>query len=107
MLHVPCYGHDQLVITAVLNAALAAWDAYLAAEPNGQLVVEATYNRALCLVRLGRLADARTALLPFARGEVAPAGYRRAEAKALIERIDRRTNSLNGTRGCGDDPACE
>ena len=68
-------------------ATLAAWDAYLAAEPAGRFVLEARYNRALVLVRLDRYGDARIALEPFARGEVAPAGYRQREATALFERI--------------------
>lgn len=80
-------------------AALAAWDAYLAASPRGAFAIEARYNRALCLVKLGRLDEARTALAPFAAGEVAPAGYRRDEAARLIERIDHRlANSVNGSR---------
>ncbi|MEO8554557.1 MAG: hypothetical protein ABI678_31490 [Kofleriaceae bacterium] len=78
--------------------ALDALDDYLAKEPAGQFVVEAKYNRALCLIHLDRLSDAKLALLPFAAGEVAPAGYRQSEAKTLIEKIDRRTNSLNGTK---------
>jgi hypothetical protein len=69
--------------------ALAAWDAYLAAEPHGRFSVEARYNRALVLIRLGRYADARAALGPFARGEIAPAGYRQAEAEQLVERLAR------------------
>jgi hypothetical protein len=68
---------------------LAAWDAYLAAEPAGRFSVEARYNRAIMLVRLGRYADARAALGPFARGEVEPAGYRQTEAEALVERLAR------------------
>jgi hypothetical protein len=68
-------------------AALSAWDAYLAAEPAGRFAVEARYNRALCLLRLGRVAEARAALVPFARGEVEPAGYRQTEAAALVDRI--------------------
>ena len=70
-------------------AALAAWDAYLAAEPRGQFSVEARYNRALLLVRLGRHAEARAALLPFARGGVVPEGYRQPEAEQLVERLAR------------------
>jgi hypothetical protein len=70
--------------------ALAAWDAYLAAEPSGRFAVEARYNRALLLVRLGRFAEARTALEPFARGSVEPAGYRQREATMLIDRLDHR-----------------
>jgi hypothetical protein len=37
------------------------------------------------LVRLGRNAEARTALEPFASG--AFGGYRKAEASALLERL--------------------
>jgi hypothetical protein len=70
-------------------AALAAWDAYLAAEPDGRFSIEARYNRALVLVRLGRYAEARDALAPFARGETASPGYRRAEAEQLVERLAR------------------
>lgn len=68
-------------------AALAAWDAYLAAEPDGRFAVEASYNRALVLVRLGRYAQAREALAAFARGDVVPAGYRQAEAAQLVQRL--------------------
>ncbi|HEX3760391.1 MAG TPA: hypothetical protein VHW23_16860 [Kofleriaceae bacterium] len=68
-------------------AALVAWDAYLAAEPDGRFSIEARYNRALMLVRLGRYAEARAALVPYARGEVMPAGYRQAEAEQLVERL--------------------
>jgi hypothetical protein len=62
--------------------ALAAWDAYLAAYPHGVFAPEARYNRALCLLRLGRRADATRALRPFADGRFG--GYRRAEAEALL-----------------------
>ena len=76
-------------------AALAAWDAYLAAEPTGRFAIEARYNRALCLVRLARLAEGRDALLPFAHGEVEPAGYRRDEAQQMVDKIT--PNLVNGT----------
>ena len=69
------------------DVTLAAWDAYLAAEPAGRFSVEARYNRAILLVRLGRYADERAALGPFARGEVEPAGYRQTEAEALAEAL--------------------
>jgi hypothetical protein len=68
-------------------AALEAWDAYLAAEPGGRFAVEARYNRAIALVRLGRYAEARRALEPFARGEVTPVGYRQTEAAQLVDRL--------------------
>jgi hypothetical protein len=65
--------------------ALAGWDAYLAAAPSGPFAPEARYNRALSLVRLGRNAEARTALAPFASGTYG--GYRKDEANALLERL--------------------
>ncbi|MEO8701283.1 MAG: hypothetical protein ABI867_14640 [Kofleriaceae bacterium] len=67
-------------------AVLAAWDAYLAAEPSGRFAVEARYNRALMLARLGRYSEAHDALAPYARGEIAN-GYRKAEAQQLVERL--------------------
>ncbi|APR76600.1 Hypothetical protein A7982_01947 [Minicystis rosea] len=63
--------------------ALAAWDRYLAAAPRGPMVLEARYNRAIALYRLGRKADAAAALRPFAEGDYG--SYRRDEAKALLE----------------------
>ena len=71
------------------RAALAAWDRYLAAHPRGSFALEARYNRALCLVRLGRHDAARQALAPFAAGDVG-GGYRRTEASALLEALDGR-----------------
>jgi hypothetical protein len=68
-------------------AALAAWDEYLRASPAGRLVVEARYNRAIALVRLGRRAEAESALAPFARGEV-NGGYRAREARELLDALN-------------------
>jgi hypothetical protein len=68
--------------------ALAAWDAYLAAYPDGKLSLEARWNRAVLLVRLGRAADARLALTPFATG--AEHGYRQREAADLLARLPQR-----------------
>jgi hypothetical protein len=76
------HGRDHI-------AALAAWDAYLAAEPTGRFAIEARFNRGIVLARLGRYADALAALEPFARGAVEPAGYRRDEAAQLVERLGR------------------
>ncbi|WP_437961680.1 hypothetical protein WME76_19945 [Sorangium sp. So ce119] len=64
-------------------AALAAWNDYLAAAPRGRFAVEAQYNRALCLVRLGRTDEARRALEPFAQG--AFGGYRQTESRSLLD----------------------
>ena len=64
-------------------AALAAWDAYRAAEPRGPLAVDARYDRGLCLLRLGRKEEARVALAPFADGKYG--SYRQKEARALLD----------------------
>jgi hypothetical protein len=65
------------------GAAVAAWDRYLADFPAGSFATDARFNRALCLVRLGRQTEARAALLPFANA--APGSYRQAEASALLQ----------------------
>jgi len=68
------------------EAALAAWDAYLAAGSTGTFAIEARFNRGIVLVRLARYAEAIAALAPFARGEVAN-GYRHEEAAELVTRL--------------------
>lgn len=64
--------------------ALAAWDAYLADAPSGRFAPEARYNRALCLIRLGRRGEAEVALRPIAGS----GGYRSSEALQLLQAID-------------------
>ena len=68
------------------DSALSAWDRYLAAYPRGRFALEARYNRALCLVRAGRDAEAREALEPFVRGT--HGGYRQGEATDLARALD-------------------
>ena len=66
--------------------AVIAWDRYLAAAgPEGSFTLEARYNRAIDLVKLGRSEEARLALAPFARGEYG--NYRREEATRLLESL--------------------
>jgi len=62
--------------------ALAAWDDYLRRYPQGTFEPEARFNRAICLVRLRRFAQAERALRSFADGRLD--GYRRAEAEQLL-----------------------
>ena len=82
------------------SAARAAWDAYLAAAPRGRFATFAHYNRALCLLRLGRTAEARSALALFASG--AFGGYRRAEAQSLLDALNA---SSAGSASPAGDPA--
>lgn len=63
-------------------AALRAWDGYLASYPKGPYAPEAAYNRAICLLRLSREAEAKKALEPFATGQYG--SYRRKEASLLL-----------------------
>lgn len=67
--------------------ALAAWDRYLDAAPNGRFAPEARYNRALSLVRLGRHAEAKKELAVFANGGYGE--YRKSEARALLDAMER------------------
>ena len=66
--------------------ALAAWEGYLHAAPAGALAPEARWNRAICLLRLGRKPQARIALEHFAHG--AEGGYRQAEATKLLAALE-------------------
>jgi hypothetical protein len=66
--------------------ALVAWDAYLARYGQGSFAPEARYNRALCLVRLGRRRLAVQALRHFAEGVLG--GYRRREACLLLDQLE-------------------
>ena len=72
--------------------ALSAWERYLKDAPRGRFALEARYNRALCLVRLGRADEAIAALAEFAAGE--HQGYRQTEAQALIAALRHRHRSL-------------
>ena len=67
------------------GVALQRWNAYLAAAPTGRFAPEASYNRALCLVRLGQHGAAMAALAPFVSGSYG--AYRQAEAKRIVEAL--------------------
>jgi hypothetical protein len=65
--------------------ALVAWDRYIPLAGKSPLLVDARWQRALCLVRLGRADEAREALEPFARGELG--AYRRDEARTILDTL--------------------
>jgi TolA-binding protein len=81
--HVYARAHEAHFVANDPHAALVAWNRYLATYPRGTFVLEARYNRALCLLRLGRSDEGVTALRPFADG--AYGSYRRQEATTLID----------------------
>jgi TolA-binding protein len=67
--------------------AVDAWAAYLTAAPRGRFAPEARYNHALCLIRLGRYEQARSALAPFAHGHFGT--YRQRDAQELLNALGR------------------
>lgn len=66
-------------------AVLALWDDYLARFAAGRLAPEARWNRAILLVRVGRVDAARAALASFASG--AEGGYRQRDAEDLLRTL--------------------
>jgi hypothetical protein len=75
-------AHRAHFIDQAPAQALAAWNDYLRRYPRGSLAPEAQFNRALCLVRLGRFDEATRALQAFAAGQ--PDGYRQADVERLL-----------------------
>jgi hypothetical protein len=80
--------------------ALIAWDLYLQHYPQGLFAPEARFNRALCLARIGRYAEAAHALTPFAAHR--PATYHHAEACTLLTWLSDRSSVAPAAR-----TACE
>ncbi len=66
-------------------AALSLWDRYLAITPLPPFAVEARFNRAIALLRLGQSDVAAAALRPFVEGDYG--SYRRDEARRLLQAI--------------------
>jgi hypothetical protein len=79
-------GHRAHFVEKNPQAALEAWDQYLAVAPHGRFAPEARFNRAIDLVRLGRTGEAADALEALAHGD-----YRPADAARLLEALQRGT----------------
>lgn len=69
-----------------LDAAVDAYRRYVRDYPTGRFVPEAKYNTALALLKLGRKAEARPLLIPFADGLYGT--YRRDAARKLLDAIE-------------------
>jgi len=81
-------AHQAHFVAGDAAQALRAWDAYLSHAPGGRVALEARYNRAICLVRLGRNAEARAALEAFAAGTYG--SYRQSDARSLLDALETR-----------------
>jgi TolA-binding protein len=79
-------AHTQHFDERNYGRAVEAWDRYLKESPRGRFAPEAQYNRAMALLHLGRNADAKAALRPFAQGAYG-SSYRKAEAIALLAEL--------------------
>jgi hypothetical protein len=75
----------ELHVQGQSRAAIAAYEEYLQAYPQGRFVPEARYNSALDSIKVGDHDSARRLLEPFAAGTYG--GYRRAEAQRLLEAL--------------------
>lgn len=64
------------------GAALRDYQQYLRENSGGRFALDAGYNRALCLVRVGRTGEAKDVLARFANG--GHGGYRQADAQRLL-----------------------
>jgi hypothetical protein len=78
-------AHDAHFERADYGAALELWNRYLALSPLPRFALEARFNRAIALLRLGRRDEASQALRPFAGGDYG--AYRRDEARALLRTL--------------------
>lgn len=65
--------------------ALNAWNTYLAEHPSGTFAPEARFNRAVCLLRLGRRSEAKGILVPIAGSAF---GYGRDRARAILTAME-------------------
>ncbi len=69
-----------------LEAAVGAYKRYVRDYPTGRFVPEAKYNAALALMKLGRAAEARPLLAPFAAGVYGT--YRQTSAQQLLDALE-------------------
>jgi TolA-binding protein len=80
------HAHDLHFRGRSPQAAIDAYRSYLSAFPSGRFVREALYNIAVDTIRLGRYAEAKALLEPFAEGKQGP--NRQQAARDLLESLD-------------------
>lgn len=64
------------------SAAVDGYAEYLKAAPGGSFAVDARYNRAVCLLKLGQTSEAKAILRPFSEGRYGT--YRQKSASELL-----------------------
>lgn len=79
-------AHRTHFVDGDFSKALELWNGYLEKDPRGAFALEARYNRAIALLKLGRSTDAAAALRPFAEG--AYGSYRQREAREIIDALE-------------------
>lgn len=66
-------------------AAIQGYRKYLKEQPGGTFALEAKYNLGVCLIRMGKAAEAKRLLRPFADGVYG--NYRRQKSQELIDAL--------------------
>lgn len=67
------------------TSAATGYRKYLSEQPGGTFALEAKYNLGVCLIRMGKAAEAKRLLQPFADG--AYGNYRRHKSQELIDAL--------------------
>lgn len=67
------------------TSAVAGYRKYLSEQPGGTFALEAKYNLGVCLIRMGKAAEAKRLLQPFADGTYG--NYRQQKSQELIDAL--------------------
>jgi tetratricopeptide (TPR) repeat protein len=79
-------AHRSHFVDGDYTKALELWNDYLQSDPRGAFALEARYNRAIALLKVGQSTEAAAALRPFADGSYG--AYRQREAREIIDALE-------------------